>query len=366
MDMEKIIFGEELRALFREIFKIEVKDVASDVAFFGKMKSTKLNEERLSLKERKWLENIGVLTPDPRNLISYDDRTIFSHIISAVYAGLYGLNFVDVTAHCIDTIKKQKGLTKNQNLVDHLSAKEIRQFSIALYTLSNEIRQLKNAGKLQNATMSNFYFVADRAFAAGLNARRGGVFDTNSEFVTKGTKLKASNTLNNIDASIALGTFSHKFMQPAVQDKDYCQKQKDLYIATTYQIKKMLEERGFTQKQTNQVLASIDEGFYKSKYFRTHQLSIANLIALENSLLSREDLDAQNTKILFAKVSLEKFLKRTDANPRLLSDTLNCAYRSGARAREDCIMRNQTSPEFFASFSSALILDKEKKMNKNL
>ena len=361
--MEKIIFGEELRALFREIFKIEVKDVASDVAFLGKMKSTKLNGERLSLEERKWLENIGVLTPDPRNSVSYDDRTIFSHIISAVYAGLYGLNFVDVTAHCIDTIKEQKGLKKNQNLVDYLSAKEIRQFSIALYTLSNEIRQLKNAGKLQNATMSNFYFVADRAFGAGLNARRNCVFDKNSEFVIKSTKLKASNTLNNIDASIALGTFSHKFLQPAVQDKEYCQKQKDQYISTEKQIKLLLQKNGYDVSEINRFLASIDEGFYKTKYFRTNKLAISNLLSRQDTMLSKDDLDAQNTKILFAKVALEKFLKRTSQDSRLLSDTLNCAYRSGARAREDCIMRTQTSPEFFASFSSALILDKEKKLN---
>lgn len=363
MDMEKIIFGEELRALFREIFKIELKDVTSNVAFLGKMKSTKLNEERLTLEKRRWLENIGVLTPDSKNMVSYDDRTIFSHIISAVYAGLYGLNFVDVTAHCLETIKKQKGLNEKQNLVDHLSAKEIRQFSIALYSLSNEIRQLKNAGKLQNATMSNFYFVADHAFGAGLNARRNCVFDQNSEFVASASKFKASNTLNNIDASIALGTFSHKFMQPNIQDRDYCQKQKDLYISTEKSIKLLLHKNGFDTNEINRFLASVDEGYYKTKYFRSNKLSISNLICLEDSVLSREDLDAQNTKILFAKLSLEKFLKRTNPNTRLLSDTLNCAYRSGAKAREDCIFKNQTSPEFFASFSSALILDKEKKLN---
>ena len=64
--------------------------------------------------------------------------------------------------------------------------------------------------------------------------------------------------------------------------------------------------------------------------------------------------------------ALEKYLKRMDKNTRLFSDLLNCAFRSGSRAREDCIFKHQTSPEFFASFASALILDKEKKLNKNL
>lgn len=364
--MEKNIFGEELRALFREIFKLEVKTVASDVAFLGKMKNTKLNEERLTLKERKWLENIGILTPDSKNMVSYDDRTIFSHIISAVYAGLYGLNFVDVTAHCLETIKKQKGLSEKQNLVDHLSAKEIRQFSVALYTLSNEIRQLKNAGKLEYATMSNFYSVADRAFVAGLNARRNSVFDKNSEFVTKNSKHKASNTLNNIDASLQIGTFSHKHMQLAVQDEEYCKKQKEQYLANQNQIRSLLEENDYNSNQINQVLATIDEGYYKTRCFRPSKLMISNLISRDDAMLSVDDLDAQNTKLIFAKLSLEKYLKRTDKNTRLLSDLLNCAFRSGSRAREDCIFKHQTSPEFFASFASALILDKEKKLNKNL
>ena len=363
--MEKIIFGEELRALFREIFKIEIKDVASDVAFLGKMRGTKLNQERLSLKERKWLENIGVLTPDAKNQISYDDRTIFSHIISAVYAGLYGLNFVDVTSHCLESIKKQKGLNPKQNLVDHLSAKEIRQFSVALYNLSNEIRQFKNAGKLQYATMANFYYVADRAFAAGLNARRNCVFDKNSEFESKQctSKFKAENTLNNIDASLQYGTFSHKLMQPSTTNNDYCNKLKDLYIATEKQIIMFLKMRGLDTNEVNKVLASIDEGYYKSKYFRTHKLSISNLIKLEDTCLSIMDLESQNTKLLFAKISLEKYFKRIGDDPLLFKDVLNCAYRSGTRAREDCIFKNQTSPEYFSSFASALVLDKEKTLN---
>ena len=362
--MEKIIFGEELRALFREIFKIEVKDVTSDVAFLGKMRGTKLNQERLTLKERKWLENLGVLTTDSKNQIDVDDRTIFSHIISAVYAGLYGLNFVDVTSHCLETIKQRKGLKENQNLVDYLSAKELRQFSTALYSLSNEIRQQKKAGNLTMATMDNFYYVANRAFVSGLNARRNYIFDQNSEFVVRETSnLNATNTLKNIDASLALQTFSHKLMQPKNVDQKLCQEQKNNYIASEQQIRFILQKMGLDASESNKVLASIDEGYYKSKYFRQHNLSISNIIHDESSMLTEVDMDCQNTKLLYAKVALNSLYKRSKISNIQFRDILNHAFRSGTNAREDCIMKHNTSPEYFASFSSALLFDKEKKMN---
>lgn len=360
--MKKSIFGDELRALFRDIFKIEVKALASDIGFLGKLGGTKLNHERLSIEQRKWLQNIGVLTTDPKNQAEFDDRTIYSHVLSAVYAGLFGLNFVDVTAHCVDTIKEQKGLKPEQKLVDYLSATELRQFSIALYTLSNEIRQNKKAGKLQNATMSNFYFVADRAFLAGLNARRNAVYETNSEFSTREVKYCATNILNNIDASIKIDKFSFKNMQPKLEgeEKEFCQNQKNTYFQTMTQIREILENRGYNLSEIAKFFAAIDEGFYKSKYFRTHEFSIAELIYQNDTMLSKQDLDAQNTKILFAKVSLEKLLKRSGKNALSLSDLFNCAFRSGAGAREDCIIKYKTSPEFFSSFSSALLLDREK------
>ncbi len=365
MNMEKLVFGEELRALFREIFKIEVKDISKDVAFLGKLGETKINSERLSLEERRWLQNIGVLTRDSKNADDVDDRTIFSHVISAVYAGLYGLNFVDVTSHCLETIKERKGLKQNQNLVDFMSPKELRQFAIALYTLSNELRQLKNAGKLKHASMANFYYVADKAFTAGINARRGAVMDTNSEFVTRETtaRHRAENTLNNIEASLINGMFSHKKVQFSDCDKHNLKLQKDLYVQTEKQIRNTLALNGFDNTQINKILASIDEGFYKSKYFRTHNKSISSLISREDTLMSTMDIESQNMKILYAKITLSNYLKRTAGSLRLVEDVQNIAYKSGSHARLDCMCKNQTSPEYFSSFLSALILDKEKQLN---
>lgn len=364
--MEKLVFGEELRALFREIFKIEVKDIARDVAFFGKLGGTKLNQERLTLDERRWLQNLGILTRDSKNAVAVDDRTIFSHILSAVYAGLYGLNFVDVTSHCLDTIKEKKGLKKNQNLVDFLSPKEIRQFSVALYTLSNEIRQLKNAGYLRYATMENFYHVADKAFAAGLNARRNAVLDERSEFDTREAtaRHRATNTLGNIDAALGYGTFSYKLMQYPNEDKENLKIQKNLYLQTENKIKQMLEMNGFDEAQRDKIIASIDEGFYKTKYFRTHTKAISNLISLDQTTLSKVDLESQNLKMLYAKIAIEKYLKRTKGTHRLAIDIQNIAYKSGSRARLDCMIKNKTSPEYFSSFPSAIILEKEKDLLK--
>lgn len=365
MNMKKLVFGEELRAIFRELFKIEVKDIAKDVAFLGKLGETKINSERLSLDERRWLQNLGLLTRDSKNAVDVDDRTIFSHVISAVYAGLYGLNFVDVTSHCLETIKTRKGLKPNQNLVDFMSPQELRQFAIALYTLSNEIRQLKNAGKLKYATMSNFYYVADKAFTAGLNARRHAVLNTNTEFDTRETTSKhsAENTLNNIDAAIIDGTFSHKTVQYPNCDAENLRLQKNLYIGTEQQIQRLLERNGFDNNQINKIIASIDEGFYKTKYFRTHNKSISNLIAREDSVMSTMDIESQNLKILYAKITLSNYLKRTAGKIRRVEDVQNVAYKSGSHARLDCACNNQTSPEYFSSFISALILDKEEKFN---
>ena len=365
--MEKLVFGEELRALFREIFKIEVKDLAKDVAFFGKLSGSKLNEERLSLMERNWLQNIGVLTRDSKNLKDIDNRSIFSHIFSAVYAGLYGLNFVDVTSHCLETIKEKKGLKPNQNLVDFLSPQEIRQFSIALNTLSNELKQLKKSGTIKSATISNFYFVADKAFNAGLNARRGAVMNENSEFETREATARhsAKNTLNNIEAALSYGTFSHKRVQFCDCDKDYLKKQKDFYLQTEQQLKNLLELNNFTSLETTKIISLIDEGYYKSKYFRTHANSISNLIKRNDSVMSTRDIESQNLKLLYAKINIEKYLKRTTESSRQLSDVLNIAFRSGKDARFDCMCKNKTSPEYFSSFMSAMILDKENQLNQN-
>lgn len=364
--MEKTIQTEELRAIFREIFKIECKEISSDVSFLGKLRQTTLNEERLSLEERNWLKNNGMLTSDSKNFCRVDNRTIFSHVISAIYAGLYGLNFVDVTSHCVETIKAKKGLKQNQNLVDFLPPQELRQFAIALYTLSNEIKQQKKAGRLKEANMSNFYYIAERAFNAGSNARQSAVQTKNSEFISREStsKLSAENTLRNINAALQRGTFSHfNFQCSDPNDKKEIIEAKCTYIHTKNEILKMLRKHNLSDEQILLVFALVDEGYYKSKYFRNHKQTINNLLCRDNFLPTKQDMSEQISKLTITKLALQNYFKKDTSN-NCFADILNEAFKSGSKAREHCMNTLSTSPEYLTSFAAALTLDKEKSQTK--
>ncbi len=351
------IFTEELRALFREIFKIEVKDVSSDIAFMGKIAGRKLNEERLTLGQKQWLFNIGALARDKKNIVELDDRTIFSHILSAIYGGMYGLNFIDVTAHCLETIKAKKGLKQNQNLVDYMSPKELRIFAIALYKFSNAIRALKNRGYFRFANMSNFYDLADKAFACGLNARSE-VLNERSEFRQREftSKQKAENTLENMEIAISQNNFSQENMKYQGTKNS---KQKELvasYNKIHQQIFNLLKPH-LNENEIKEVFASIDEGYYQTKYFRTHPSSIIQTINTSTSI-SDVDLSASNQKLNYAKILLSRLIKH-DKSRILLHEFKNMAYKAGSRARDDCHFQNKTSPEYFTTFAQALVLDKQ-------
>lgn len=357
---------EELRALFRELFSIEAQSVSKSVGFLGKLKETTLNEERLTLEEREFLKENGMLTSDSKNFCKEDDRTIFSHVYSAIYGGLYGYNYVDVTSHCLDTIKEKKGLKKNQNLVDFLSPQEVRKVSIALYTLINQIQQHKLSNKLQTASMANFYFVAKLAHKAGVAAQNA-VLTKNSEFKSREftATYSAKTVSNNTEEAIKQGTFSHMNFQCLKQsDPQYSEIRKQIiekkceYIRLKNDIIKLLRNHYISDAQIDQVFGAVDEGYYLSKYFRKHNNSINNLICRDNFLPTKNDMDEQINKLTLTKIILNNYFKK-DTSQNVFADVLNEAFTCGNKARAHCMNKLSTSPEYLTSFAAALCRDKE-------
>lgn len=353
--MEKLIFSEELRGIFREIFKKEMKVASSNISFLSSIDLKKIND--LTLEQKEWIKNSGLVQYNATNKNA--DRNIYSHIFSALYAGIYGMNFVDVTASCLDTIKKQKGLKPNCNLIEHLSPEEIRNFSIALYSFSNKISSYKKAGLFQKPSLANFYHIADLAFSCGHDVRVGQVKTQNSDFINKPANplYKASNSHKTMIDSVKLGTFSEDIFNI----KDESMEAKVLHNnikLTLKQIIKQLKDKDLSDQQISKVLGAVDEGFYKTRYFRNHQSSTLALLKKDQVKLSRLDLKAHSIKLLHSKLLLEKFFS-TPWNDKSFDSLLNLAYKAGKSARHECEFSLKTSPEFFASFAQTYLINFE-------